>query len=118
MRLVIILASFFIVLQAKDVHPPIGDFTPKCLAGNGSLYDPAKSSEVPWLTVDLDLPYEQRYANVVKPFADDMKKVIAIVKEMAQIFLGNNSISAIDALMQHAFDELFPPSYREEIRQS
>ena len=49
MRLVIILVSIFIVLQAKDVHPPIGDFAPKCLAGNGSLYDPTKSAEVIFL---------------------------------------------------------------------
>lgn len=128
MRLLAILGvSLLVTIESKDVHPPGGPFTPQCMAGNGSIYDPTKAKEVttqsrhnflkvPWLKVDLDQPYDQRYRGIVGPYADDMKRVIWVVKEVARIFLGNNSINSLDQLMQHAYDDLFPYSYKEEIR--
>uniref|UniRef100_A0AC34R5Y6 Ceramidase n=1 Tax=Panagrolaimus sp. JU765 TaxID=591449 RepID=A0AC34R5Y6_9BILA len=94
--------------------PPEGKFAPKCVVGSG-IYDPAKAGEVPWLTVDLDLPPEERYKRIVAPFAEGMKEVIDTIKQMAQLIPGDFLIPLLEELMQHAHDLLFPREYALEI---
>ncbi|KAE9551896.1 hypothetical protein FO519_004887 [Halicephalobus sp. NKZ332] len=95
--------------------PPPEPFGAKCEVGNGTLYDPLKASQVPWLTVDLDLPPQERFKNVVGPFADGMRDVIDTIKLMATIIPGDFLVPLLEQLMQYAHDELFPLEYRLEI---
>ena len=112
-----LVGSFSLIFLASgvlsDAPPP--PFNAYCEAGNGSLYDPINSYEVPWLTVDLDLPPEERFKRVVGPFADGMKEVIDTIKTMASIIPGDFLVPLLEQLMQYAHDELFPVEYRKEI---
>ena len=112
-----IIASFSLVFLASGVlsDAPPYPYNAQCEVGNGSLYDPANSFEVPWLTIDLDLPPEERFKNVVGPFGPGMKEVIDTIKKMATIIPGDFLIPLLEEAMQYAHDQLFPEEYRKEI---
>ena len=94
--------------------PPEGIYAPQCRVGEG-LYDPSQAAKVPWLTVNLDLPPEQRYRNILGPFAAGMKDAIDTIKMMGTIVPGDWLIPLIEHMMQYAHDELFPTEYAREI---
>jgi acid ceramidase len=102
------------LLSFAVATPPEGLYAPKCRVGEG-LYDPAQAAKVPWLTVDLDLPPQERYRAIFGPFSDGMKDVIDTIKLMATIVPGDWLMPLIEHLMQYAHDELFPSKYAQEI---
>uniref|UniRef100_A0AC34F5Y6 Acid ceramidase N-terminal domain-containing protein n=1 Tax=Panagrolaimus sp. ES5 TaxID=591445 RepID=A0AC34F5Y6_9BILA len=108
------LTLFSCYLFFVDATPPEGIYAPKCRVGEG-LYDPSQAAKVPWLTVDLDLPPEQRYREIFGPFGAEMKEVIDTIKSMGTIVTGDWLIPLIEHLMQFAHDELFPSKYAKEI---
>uniref|UniRef100_A0A0K0E2W1 Ceramidase n=1 Tax=Strongyloides stercoralis TaxID=6248 RepID=A0A0K0E2W1_STRER len=89
------------------------EFTPHCEVGN-NLYTPETLQHVPWFNINLDLPPRQRYKIVAEALSKEMRDVIATLKEFIGI-LGPLPMEILENLMQNAYENHFPRTYREEI---
>uniref|UniRef100_A0A7E4VFS6 Ceramidase n=1 Tax=Panagrellus redivivus TaxID=6233 RepID=A0A7E4VFS6_PANRE len=104
----------FLVLKEVNSMPPSGKFTPKCRVGEG-IYNPDNAKLVPWITVDLDAPPEERFKKVVVPFIEEMKDVVATVKQAINGISFGILVPLVEKVMKYAHKELFPEVYRREI---
>ncbi|EGD72101.1 Asah1 protein [Salpingoeca rosetta] len=79
-----------------------------------SLYPPT-NTELPWHTIDLDLPPQERWAHVVRPKAKQIHDMIYQVIDLIPAQLRKTLMEHIDAKADEILDA-FPAPYGDEIR--
>uniref|UniRef100_A0A0K0FXB0 N-acylethanolamine-hydrolyzing acid amidase (inferred by orthology to a human protein) n=1 Tax=Strongyloides venezuelensis TaxID=75913 RepID=A0A0K0FXB0_STRVS len=112
-RMIFFYINFFLLIFSKEINGVGEEFTPKCEVGN-IQYLPENLEHVPWFNINLDLPPRERYKMVAGSLGKEMRAVIATLKEFFGI-LGPLPMEILENVMQDAYENHFPLTYREEI---
>ncbi|GMR57535.1 hypothetical protein PMAYCL1PPCAC_27729, partial [Pristionchus mayeri] len=113
-RLLLILPSLLLAEVQNTPENPWGEFAPDCQADASSLWDESRT-ETKWYSIDLDKEDHDRWREVANDFAPQMSAAIAVVKTMADSFLGEETWPALLHLVKSTPDMLTEP-YKSEIK--
>lgn len=69
---------------------------------------------MPWASVNLDLPPNERFVSAYTPFASKMQKMITEVREAIGSF-GKVAVKFMEFFIGHALESLFNNEYFQEI---
>ncbi|KAK6045727.1 hypothetical protein COOONC_16769, partial [Cooperia oncophora] len=116
--LISLLVLFIGVLYQCDARiVPNPDYPPECRVGEANLYDPSKSMEVPWFTVDLDAPAKERFKHVVRPFKNQIQAVFDVLGNFFSIIPGIPVWDLAGDLMLKVFEEgMIMQPYKDEVQ--
>jgi len=90
-------------------------FTEHCIVGEKSLYPPPKNTTVPTYVVDLDKEPSERWNEISKIYATQIKDLVQTVKVLITAFLGDKIIPIVDKYLGE-LDNKFPQPYADELR--
>jgi acid ceramidase len=111
MQTVLIFA--FVALASGAYLPP--PFTEHCIVGETSKYPPPASTNVPQYVVNLDLPANQRWAEIAGKYQSEINDLVNTVKTFVAAILGEDVVDVlIDALGK--IDDKLPAPYPDELR--
>jgi len=110
MKIILIVFSAIVALVVAP-PPPYADH---CIVGEQDLYPPNVVSPVPWYTINLDDPPEQRWVQVATVYKDRITTLINVLKEVIGGLFGPKPLEWVDANVG-AWDKKLPEPYATEV---
>ena len=94
--------------------PPPAPYNDHCLVGEQNKYNQSHALDVPWYTIDLDLPPHERWKNVSRDYKDKIVELIGVIKNLSLPLFHGKLIGFVDKYVG-AWDRLMKQPYHDEI---
>jgi len=101
------------VTTVMSLAPPF-PYSDHCIIGEENKYNQTWSNQVPWFTIDLDKPPEERWLEVGKLYKTQIQELIGVIKSLSLPFFHGKLIAFVDKYMG-GWDGRLKSPYKEEL---